>query len=94
MSSISALTGNLSYTPIPNLQDTIRILGRMHESRVLILETPKTVTMRNVAAGNAGVWPLVFLNVDGGDVREGLVAGKVHEDMAVKCIKQNMGNVI
>ncbi|GMI30757.1 hypothetical protein TrRE_jg11963, partial [Triparma retinervis] len=73
--------------------DTLRILGAMHECRVVILETPKTIAMRNAAAGNAGVWPLVFLNVDVGDVREGLIAGGKHEGLAVKFIKQNMGTL-
>ena len=54
---------------------------------------PSDLTMRNVAAGNAGVWPLVFLNVDVGDVREGLIAGGKHEGLAVKFIKQNMGTL-
>jgi len=62
----------------------------MYDTRIIILETPLTLSTRNVAAGNGGVWPLVFLNLDVGDVRECLVGGG-HEELGVKCIKQNLG---
>jgi hypothetical protein len=65
------------------------MLNRLDESRILILETPKTASMRTAAAGSAGVWPLIKLNVDVFDIKDVLMSSD-HSKLAEKFLASNM----
>ena len=89
MSSVSAAVGKKEYMPVPNFNETLRMLTGMYESRIVELVTPSSYNIRMEAAGTNGAWPLVFLNVDVVDVRDAISNGK-HDKMAEMYIKRNV----
>ncbi|GMI31489.1 hypothetical protein TeGR_g10283, partial [Tetraparma gracilis] len=89
MSGSAAALGDQKYLPIPSWNELLMMLNRLDESRILILETPKTASMRTAAAGSAGVWPLIKLNVDVFDIKDVLMSSD-HSKLAEKFLASNM----
>ena len=73
MSGSAAALGDSRYLPVPSWAELLLMVNRLNESRILILETPKTTTMRATAAGSSAVWPMIKLNVDVFDIRDVMV---------------------
>ena len=74
MRGVASKSGEDIYQPSPTFGETIELLTRMSEIKLIIMETPKTSSIQSVFAGNTmGVlWPLVILNLDDHDIRMAL----------------------
>ena len=74
MKGVASTSGKSMYLPSPTFSETIDLLTRMTESRLIKMETPKSSTIQSIFAGNTMgmLWPLVTLNVDNIDVRVAL----------------------
>jgi len=72
MNGIASASGNMVYMPCPTYGETTGLLTRMSESRLVVVETPKSFNnIQSILAGNivGTLHPIIKLNLDDYDLR-------------------------
>ena len=66
MESIANSFGDKRYLPPPSLQETLGMLTRLGEARIVTMETPRhsSVSYRASLVGSDGAWPIVSMSSD------------------------------
>lgn len=74
MKGIASVSGNENYYPLPSFGETVDLLNRMFESRLVTIDTPKTNSTKSIFAGNTMgmMWPLVTVNLDDQEIYNSL----------------------
>jgi origin recognition complex subunit 1 len=70
MESIAKASGERMYLPPPTFGETLEILNRLGESRLVSLSTPKSssVSFRAAQGGSGGAWPLISLPMESSSI--------------------------
>jgi len=91
MEGMAYATGDEQYLPPMSLCESLDVLVRLHEAKLVALSTPRNASLsyRASIAGSGGAWPLVHLNVDDATVIVAALRCTPHKELSQKYLNTN-----